>query len=231
MLFRASRWLLNTLFKLLTRRSIEGIENLPLRGPCIVVMNHLSYVDGPLIFALVPAPLMTGWAAEKYARHILVGPLIRLYGGIFIRRGEVDREALSLAVSNIRRGYVFGMSPEGTRSKTGALSRGKTGAAYLAHLADAPIVPVGIAGTDRVVKTLLRLRRARISVRVGEPFHLPPVREEHRAADLRRNTDEIMCHIAALLPAEYRGVYAEHPRLKELLEQSKNRNQGSGIRD
>ncbi|NIS80605.1 MAG: hypothetical protein GTO14_10460 [Anaerolineales bacterium] len=226
MFFRVSRWLLRVVFALLTRLSIYDYENLPTQGPYILVFNHMSIVDGALVFSILQGPRMTGWAAEKYERHLIYGNLIRLYGGIFIRRGQVDRDALSLGVTRIHQGYIFGLAPEGTRSKVGSLIRSKTGAAFLAHESHAPIVPIGIAGTEATFQMLARLRRPKIDLRIGKPFHLPPLNEETRHADLRRNTDEIMCRIALLLPEKYWGVYTGHPRLLELLEE-----QGLGIRD
>ncbi len=218
MQFPFTHWVFNTAFRLLTRRTFVGIENLPSSPPYIVVANHLSYFDAPLIFTALEVPRITGWAAEKYEHHPLFGPFVNLHGGVFIQRGKVDRQALSAAADRLHNGYVFGIAPEGTRSKTGTLARGKTGAAYLAHEANVLIVPTAVVGTDKALRTLLRFRRPHLSVHIGKPFRLPPVNEETRGADLRRNTDEIMCRIAALLPPSYRGVYADHPRLKELLD-------------
>ena len=95
--------------------------------------------------------------------------------------------------------------------------RAKTGAAYLAHLTDAPIVPLAITGTEKAGRDLLHLRRPRLTIRVGIPFTLPPISDDDRSAGLRRNTNEIMCRIAAMLPPQYHGVYADFPRLRELL--------------
>jgi 1-acyl-sn-glycerol-3-phosphate acyltransferase len=80
-----------------------------------------------------------------------------------------------------------------------------------------PVVPAGIYGTEKALGSLARLRRPRIHLRFGIPFTLPTVGRQAREAGLQRNTDEIMCRIAALLPAEYRGVYGQHPRLREIL--------------
>jgi 1-acyl-sn-glycerol-3-phosphate acyltransferase len=93
----------------------------------------------------------------------------------------------------------------------------KTGVAYLADQAGVPIVPVGVSGTYQAMTKILTLRRPKITVRFGEPFSLPPIDRKNREASLQKNTDEIMCRIAALLPDEYRGVYAEKQRTKELL--------------
>ena len=95
----------------------------------------------------------------------------------------------------------------------------KTGAANLASKSAAPILPMSITGTETVPTDLRRLRRPHLTVRIGHPFTLPPIDRRQRDADLQRNTDEIMCQIAALLPPKYRGAYANHPRLQTLLSQ------------
>jgi 1-acyl-sn-glycerol-3-phosphate acyltransferase len=138
-------------------------------------------------------------------------------GGVFIQRGEVDRGALKAAVQWLRAGKVWGMAPEGTRSPDGTMKRGKTGVAYLADSSGAPIVPMGLVGAEKITTSLKRLRRQHVSLKIGKPFKLPPLNQDNRAASLRANTDEVMCRIAALLPESYRGMYADHPRTKELL--------------
>jgi 1-acyl-sn-glycerol-3-phosphate acyltransferase len=220
MFARILRWLFNAFYVLFATREIKGLERLPPYGPYIMVANHLSYFDVPLLYGVAGGPHASGWAAEKYERHPIFGPIVRHASGTFIQRGEVDRAAFAAATAWLEKGNVFGMSPEGTRSKTGALARGKTGAAYLAHLAGVPLVPVGLAGTEKVGRTLLRLRRPHVLLHFGKPFTLPPLPEEDRPVHLRQHTDEIMCRIAVLLPARYHGVYANHPRLKELLSES-----------
>jgi len=219
---RSLRWIFNALSALLTRRQVEGLENLPPEGPYILAVNHLSYLDVPFVFGLIGNENVTGWAAEKYQRHLIFGPILGLAGGIFIERGQVDRRALGSAIAWLKQGGIFGMAPEGTRSKTGALMRGKTGVVYLAHETGAPIVPCAITGTETAIRSWLRLRRPVFRLRVGQPFHLPPLDSQNRTASLREQTDEVMCRIAALLPEVYRGVYADHPRLKALLEGPRN---------
>ncbi len=214
---RFLRWIFNLLSGFLAHREVEGLDNLPESGPYILALNHLSYFDLPFVFGLIGGENVTGWAAEKYARHPIFGPILRMGSGIFIDRGVVDRSALSAAEDWLSQGKIFGMAPEGTRSKDTQLQRGKTGVAYLSHLTGTPIVPIGLFGTEDTIRCWLRLRRPTFHMRIGEPFTLPPLDPKNRTASLRRDTDEIMCRIAALLPPEYRGVYADHPRLQELL--------------
>jgi 1-acyl-sn-glycerol-3-phosphate acyltransferase len=203
--------------RLLTRRQVENGDRIPDQGPYILAANHLSYFDLPLLFGLMGGPNVTGWAAEKYQRHPIFGLIVRMGGGIFIQRGQVDRKAMADAVAWLQAGNIFGVAPEGTRSRTGQLQRGKTGVVYLAQEAGVPILPVGLYGTENVISFWSRLRRPVLNIVVGELFRLPPLDEDNRSANLRQQSDEIMLRIAALLPPSYRGYYADHPRLSDFL--------------
>lgn len=216
MFSRFLRWFFNTASALLSRREILGLDNLPPKGPYILAVNHLSYFDLPLVFGIVGGENVTGWAAEKYARHPFFGPILRLGQAIFIERGQIDRHAMAAAVDWLARGNIFGMAPEGTRSKTGSMARGKTGIAYLAHEIDVPIVPIAVSGTEKAFLAWRHLRRPHFKMQIGQPFRLPKFDETLRSAGLRQNTDEVMCRIAAMLPPQYHGFYADHPRLLEL---------------
>jgi 1-acyl-sn-glycerol-3-phosphate acyltransferase len=208
------------LFRLLARVTVLGLENLPEEGGYLVASNHLGIIEVPLVFCLLSHTNVTGLVAKTHQKNPIFRWLVDKVGGIWLNREEADTRALRAATDHLKRGGVLGMAPEGTRSPTGGLIPAKTGVAYLAERARAPIVPVGISGTWRAVPKLLLLQRPRITVRFGKAFTLPPLSRENRSEGLQVNTDEIMVHIAALLPPENRGVYAEHPRLQELLESS-----------
>jgi 1-acyl-sn-glycerol-3-phosphate acyltransferase len=220
MVARGLHWFVRNVISRLVRLHAEGFEHLPPSGPYIIAANHLAFWDAPIIYALLGGPNLTGWAAEKYRYNPIWGTILRMGSGIFIERGAVDRDALSGAVAWLRQGKVFGVAPEGSRSKTGGLARGKSGVVYIAQQARAPIVPLAHFGTERVTRTWLRLRRPEVTVRIGPPFTLPPLASTERSTQLHEQADLVMCHIAALLPPEYRGVYADHPGLHRLLAQA-----------
>ena len=205
------------IFKWLFRVTVTGTENLPPCGGYLLAVNHLSRLDPPLIFAMIDRHDVTALVADKYQKYPFFRWIIEIVDGIWINRGEADLSALRQARDFLRGGGVLGIAPEGTRSHTGALIRAKTGTAYLADKSGVPVIPVAIGGTDGAIWRALLLQRPRIHVQIGAAVHLLPIERAGREATLQRNTDEIMCRIAAMLPERYRGVYADHPRLKELL--------------
>lgn len=203
--YAVMRGILVFLVKLLTKFRVEGIENAPLEGRVIFVTNHLHYFDTPVGFTAAPRK-GTPIVALDYKKHIF-GWIVSMLGAIFINRGEVDRQALTQAMEVLNDEGAIIMAVEGTRSRTGGLQEGKIGSAYLASRTNSPIVPVAMFGTEKVIPAWKKLRRAEVIVRVGEPFYLEEGR--HRTEKLYELTDLIMMRLAELLPASYRGVYAD----------------------
>jgi 1-acyl-sn-glycerol-3-phosphate acyltransferase len=213
------RSLLRFLFDTLTRVTVIGLEHMPRTGGCVVAVNHLSRLDPPLVFVLIDREDVTALVADKYKNYPFIPWIVHTVDGIWLHREESDLHALREARDFLRAGGVLGIAPEGTRSRVGSLIPAKTGAAYLADKAGVPVIPVAISGTDEAVWKIFLLLRPRITIQFGPPVHLEPIRHQEREAILLRNTDEIMCQIAAMLPEKYRGVYAGHPRLQEILQQ------------
>jgi len=180
--------------------------------------NHLSIVDPALIFISLDRQDATGFVAKSHQSNPFYRTIVNLLDGIWLNRYEADTQALRIARAYLKNGGIFGIAPEGTRSSTGELIPGKTGAAYLADISKVPVQPVAIYGTEGAGHRILRLERPKMHLTFGEVYTLPPINRKDREADLQCNTDEIMCRIAAMLPLTYRGVYADNPRVQELID-------------
>ncbi len=213
------RALLYLFFHLAARVEVEGLSNLPASGAYLAAANHLGRLDPALVYYLLERTDVYLLVAEKYQKYALIRWVVKHLDGLFINRYSADFRPLRVMLERLQRGGVLVIAPEGTRSKTGALIRAWSGASYLAAKAGVPVVPVAVTGTEDalVLRKWRRLQRPHIRVRIGQPFRLPPLERKDREQQLQQATDEIMCRIAALLPPAYRGVYADHPRLAELL--------------
>lgn len=196
------------LLQALARLDVQGLENVPAEGPLLVAFNHLAHLDGPLIVACIPREV-EGLALSDLYDVPVVGQLLKLYGVVPVHRDQFDRAVLRRALAVLREGKALALAPEARMSVTGALERARHGAAYLALHAAAPILPVALTGTELIPGALRRLRRASVTMTVGEPYHPPaPARDPAlRRAQIEEVTATIMLRIAALLPPEYRGEY------------------------
>jgi 1-acyl-sn-glycerol-3-phosphate acyltransferase len=219
MKFKITRALIRLLFRLITRIDVDGMENVPPSGGLVAVTNHIGRLDPGLPYVLIDRDDIIMLVAEKYREVMVFRWLTWAIDGIWVDRFNADFNAVRKSLRRLKAGGMLVIAPEGTRSPSGELIRARSGAGYLAMKSGAPILPAAITGTeDAIVKARLRsLRRVHVHVRFGEVFQLPTPAHTDRERALDTYDDEIMCRIASLLPAERRGVYAEHPRLKELL--------------
>jgi len=218
----AIRWLIRLIFNLIAHVEVRGVENLPEEGGFVIATNHLGIADVPIAFYALDRWDMFVMIGEKWQNVGLFRWVGKYFNFIFIDRFNPDVKTLRKVISLMEKNNILVIAPEGTRSRTGSLIEAKPGVSYLAARLNRPIIPVGITGTEdqALLSNLKKFRRSHIIVTAGTLFSLPPLPRENRDEVLKQYTDEIMCHIAALLPEEYRGVYANHPRLKELLQNS-----------
>jgi len=194
------------------RVKVEGRENVPKRGPVILASNHRSFLDS-IFIPLVLLRRVTFVAKAEYFDDPKTAWFFRGVGQIPIRRegGSASERALASAAEVLADGGVFGIYPEGTRTRDGFLHRGHTGVARLSLRTGTPIVPVGLIGTDEVQPVDRRMPRLfrRVTVRFGEPLDLSRYADtdaEHLA--LRELTDEVMYEIGQLSGYEYVDTYA-----------------------
>lgn len=213
------RWLIRFIFSLIAHVEVNGYEHLPKEGNCVVATNHIGFADVPIGLYALNRWDMFVMIGEKWEKVGLFRWASQYFNLIFVDRFNPDIKTLRKVISLMEKNNILVIAPEGTRSHTGSLIEAKLGVSYLAAKLNRPIVPVGITGTEDqvILANLKRLRRSHITVTAGPAFTLPPLPRENRDQNLKQYTDEIMCRIAAILPEKHRGVYANHPRLKELL--------------
>jgi 1-acyl-sn-glycerol-3-phosphate acyltransferase len=192
-------------FKPIMVMDIRGLENLPVDGAAIVAANHLTNFDVFPLQLVLPRPLFFMGKAELFQ----IGPLhavFRQMGGFPVYRGEGDAWALEHSTRILAAGQLLAMFPEGTRSRGEGLSVAKTGVARLAIETGSPILTVSIDGSQRFFKQFPRRNQVRVVI---APSIYP--RKNESAISL---TEKMMYTMAANLPAELRGVYAENPPFK-----------------
>lgn len=213
------RWLIHAVLQLITKIEPTGYENLPEKGGFVIAVNHLGFLDVPMAYYALDNWNLFIPVAEKWEENPLWRWLGRHLNLIFVDRYHPDLKAVREMIKRMGEGQTLVIAPEGTRARDEKMAQGKPGVAYLASKMNWEIVPVAIIGTeDRIfLSNLKRFRRTQIKLVAGKSFMLPPFPKENREEALQQYTDEIMCRIAVMLPERNRGYYAEHPRLKELL--------------
>jgi len=200
-----SVWLVKSLLLTLTRFQVVGGGNVPKTGPLIVVSNHLSRADPPIIGAGIPRRIVF-MAKEELFHSPLMALVVKGFGAFPVRKQGADRDALRQAQEVLEKGLALGVFPEGTRSKTAVLQPGMLGAAFIALRTGAPVLPVGIYGTEELRGAGL-LRHPAITINIGEPFTVAPAQGRVTRQALQDLTAYIMERIAQLLPPRYQGVY------------------------
>jgi 1-acyl-sn-glycerol-3-phosphate acyltransferase len=195
----------------MARVKVEGIANVPTDGPLIIVANHLSNADPPLVFGWLTRPL--GRQMHILAKEALfVGPVgwFFRHNGIHpVKAGGSDIEAYRVSKAVLDKGEVLCIFPEGTRSANGELQEPKPGVAMLATRSAVQVLPVGITGSDTFLGRGRRRPRfgTRIILRVGRPFTLTLDPNLSRRVAHAAASDELMGHIAALVDERHRGRF------------------------
>lgn len=184
------------LFRLLFRGRTLGNERVPMQGPVVVVANHGSHLDPPLLGHALGRPVAFMAKAELFGIPLL-GPLIRACGAYPVKRGASDREAIRTATARLQDGWAIGVFLDGTRQKDGRVNHPMPGAALLSARSGAPLLPVAIINSHRALGTGQSWPRlVPIQLRIGEPIPAPASR---RKPDLESTSIELQRRINALL--------------------------------
>lgn len=191
MLYSLFRILFKIMFTMLFRWQVHGTENIPEKGPVILVSNHISNLDPPLLGA--PLQRKVSFMAKEQLFHIpVVSFLIRSFGAFPVKRGAADRQSIRMALTILKEDGVVGIFPEGTRSKTGELGKGMSGAALFALRTDAAVIPVAILGPYRLFRP--------IRIIYGQPMDITHFKQMPSSTDTyQQATEYMMTSIQALM--------------------------------
>jgi 1-acyl-sn-glycerol-3-phosphate acyltransferase len=208
-----AQWLINTTIRGLTdvicRVDDAQLARVPQHGPLIVVANHINFLDAPVLFSRVHPRRVTGFVKAETWQNPTLGLLFDVWNTIPLERGEADVGAFREGLAALQDGAILAVAPEGTRSGHGRLQRGRPGVVLLALRSGAPILPLVYYGSERFHDNLRRLRRTDFRIVVGQPFYLDARGVKVTQTVRHAMVNEMMYQIAALLPPDYRGVYAD----------------------
>ena len=205
--------MVNFTIKGITRAAcvVDDIElaKVPMQGPLILAANHVNFLDAPIFFTHLQPRKITALVKEETWKNPFLGSLFSLWGGIPIKRGEIDMRAYSTARDCLKERKILAVAPEGTRSRNGCLQKGHPGITLIAVKTNTPIMPIAFYGGEVIWDNLHKLIRTPFHIRVGLPFTIDPnisLNDRHIRQGV---TDQIMYQMAALLPEKYRGYYSE----------------------
>jgi 1-acyl-sn-glycerol-3-phosphate acyltransferase len=205
---RIINFFLRTIIRILCK--VDGdFSKVPQLGPFLLAVNHINFMDAPLIASHLHNHPLTVLAKEETWDNPILGMLFSAWGAIPIKRGEVDREAFSAALAALKGGKILAIAPEGTRSGSGLLKKGYPGIVIIAQKASVPIYPIAIYGGENFWKNIRNFKKTTIHFSMGEPFYIKTDLDATSREGRQETVDEIMKQIARLLPREYHGYYTD----------------------
>ena len=208
-------YLATFLVSMFTKTKVRGRENIPRKGPFIIIINHFSYVDPIFVIHAIQKPISFLAASDQKIKwYFIWAPFI--YGFIPTNRKVLAPSTIKHATRALKRNEILGVFPEGT-STSSKLRPAKNGAAYLSALTESRMLPIGVFGLENVWKQLFRGVKPKVTINIGRsfgPFLLPKNRKKKEGCLLEIG-NEAMCRIAALLPKKQRGGFTSNPKVTQ----------------
>ncbi|MGH0052036.1 MAG: lysophospholipid acyltransferase family protein [Sphaerochaetaceae bacterium] len=203
--------LLRAFFRVCFKIDRSELQKVPLDGPLLMMVNHTSNLEGPMLYAFLQPRKLHALAKQELWNSRFMAYLMETWKSIPVDRQNMGRATMDACFKVLDQKHILAIAPEGTRSKDGNLQQGKGGVAFIAHKKNAPMVPVAVMGFERTKEHMRRLRRTPISIKVGEPFEIIQKGGRLDAETREKLGDEIMLRLATLMPLEKRGYYQNHP--------------------
>ncbi len=204
---------LNALARFLTgvllKVDADQLERIPLKGPIIIIVNHVNLLELPTIYTRIRSDLGTGFSKAENWNNVIYRVLFNNWDVIPIERDALDVSAMRKGFEALEKGRILFITPEGTRSHDGRLQEGKPGVVLMALRSGAPVWPVACYGGEAFFDNLKHLRRTEYHIAVGNPFRVEAHDVRVTGAIRRQIVDEMMYQIAVLLPPRYRGAYSD----------------------
>jgi 1-acyl-sn-glycerol-3-phosphate acyltransferase len=220
MIYAFLRWFMRAVTRtyLIGLVHVNGVENVPRKGPVIICPSHSGTLDPPMVPAFTPRSDSWNMAKSEYFKGGIVEFLFRQYHAFPVVRHTADRVALKRSFDLLKAGHALIIYPEGTRVESGVLAKPEPGAGFIAQKAGCPVVPVGLSGTRECLpKGAHWPRRVPVSITFGKPFTVASKRADGTKISHQDAADAIMVEIAELLPPGQRGEFSDLPALRKRL--------------
>jgi 1-acyl-sn-glycerol-3-phosphate acyltransferase len=201
--------LLRTFFRLFFRIDRSELAKVPQTGPLLMMVNHTSNLEGPMLYAFLHPRPLHALAKQELWDHKFMAYLMNMWKSIPVDRQNMGRSTMDACFKVLDDQHILAIAPEGTRSKDGKLQEGKGGVAFIAHKKDIPMIPVAVMGFTSFSRNIRRLRRTVITIKVGEVFEIVQKGGRIDANARQALADEIMMRLAVLMPNEMRGHYKD----------------------
>jgi 1-acyl-sn-glycerol-3-phosphate acyltransferase len=206
---RTINFLARTLTDIVCKIETQGLDRIPLKGPILVIVNHVNYLELPILYPRVRTDMGTGYSKVENWDNPFLSLVFNNWNLIPLERGEADVTAMRKGLQALSEDKILFITPEGTRSRHGRMQKAKPGVVLMAIRSGAPVWPIACYGGERFTENIKHWRRTDYHVVVGDPFTVDGNGARVTAPVRQKIVDEMMYQIAALMPPAYRGYYQD----------------------
>jgi len=195
------------LFRIFYKFDASEFNKIPKNGPLLMLANHTSVFDGPLMYTFMQPSNVLAMAKKELWESWFTRMVMNAWDSIPVDRENMSRETMETCFKVLKENKILAMAPEGTRNKEGSLQEGKAGVAFIAYKAQVPLIPVVTLGFNDIKKNVKKFKRTPLLIKVGPPFEIVQKSGRMDSATRAELNEEIMLRLAQLLPEDKRGFY------------------------